>query len=91
MTERAKAGIGITFNDAWLIGGVRTPFVDYNGALAHVSLIIESQACQVKEGQALALPGCLLNYWQPPLSNSYKRSRASRLPRLAAARSKTFA
>src|SRR5262252_4733635 len=29
----------ITFNDAWLIAGVRTPFVDYNGALAHVSPI----------------------------------------------------
>ena len=39
MTERAKARIGITFNDAWLIAGVRTPFVDYNGALAHVSPI----------------------------------------------------
>ena len=39
MTERAKPRIGITFNDAWLIGGVRTPFVDYNGALAHVSPI----------------------------------------------------
>jgi acetyl-CoA C-acetyltransferase len=39
LTERAKARIGITFNDAWLIAGVRTPFVDYNGALAHVSPI----------------------------------------------------
>ena len=39
MTKRAKARIGITFNDAWLIAGVRTPFVDYNGALAHVSPI----------------------------------------------------
>src|SRR5262249_27851041 len=39
LTKRAKAGIGITFDDAWLIGGVRTPFVDYNGALAQVSPI----------------------------------------------------
>jgi hypothetical protein len=39
LTERAKARIGITFNDAWLIAGLRTPFVDYNGALAHVSPI----------------------------------------------------
>ena len=34
MTEKAKARIGITFNDAWLIAGVRTPFVDDKGALA---------------------------------------------------------
>src|SRR5262245_7782320 len=33
------AGVRITFEDAWLIAGVRTPFVDYNGALAHVSPI----------------------------------------------------
>src|SRR5262245_29666536 len=30
---------GITFDDAWLIAGVRTPFVDYNGALAQASPI----------------------------------------------------
>jgi len=30
---------GITFDDAWLLGGVRTPFVDYNGALAQASPI----------------------------------------------------
>jgi len=33
------AGVGITFDDAWLIAGVRTPFVDYNGALAQTSPI----------------------------------------------------
>jgi acetyl-CoA C-acetyltransferase len=33
------AAVGITFDDAFLIAGVRTPFVDYNGALAHVSPI----------------------------------------------------
>ena len=27
-------GIGARFTDAWLIDGVRTPFADYNGALA---------------------------------------------------------
>jgi len=32
-------GIGTTFSDAWLLDGVRTPFVDYNGALATVSPI----------------------------------------------------
>jgi len=32
-------GIGTTFNDAWLLDGVRTPFADYNGALASVSPI----------------------------------------------------
>jgi acetyl-CoA C-acetyltransferase len=31
------AGVGITFDDAWLIAGIRTPFVDYNGALAQTS------------------------------------------------------
>ena len=33
----AKTGIAATYSDAWLIDGVRTPFVDYNGALAQVS------------------------------------------------------
>jgi len=33
----AKNGIAATYSDAWLIDGVRTPFVDYNGALAQVS------------------------------------------------------
>jgi acetyl-CoA C-acetyltransferase len=33
------SGLGITFADAWLLDGVRTPFVDYNGALAQVSPI----------------------------------------------------
>jgi len=32
-------GIGTTFTDAWLVEGVRTPFVDYNGPLAQVSPI----------------------------------------------------
>jgi acetyl-CoA C-acetyltransferase len=32
-------GIGSTFNDAVLLDGVRTPFADYNGALATVSPI----------------------------------------------------
>ncbi|MGN6569828.1 MAG: thiolase family protein [Pseudolabrys sp.] len=35
----AKSGIAATYSDAWLIDGVRTPFVDYNGALAQVSPI----------------------------------------------------
>jgi len=39
LTERPKARIGITFSDAWLIAGVRTPFVDYNGGLAQISPI----------------------------------------------------
>jgi len=33
------AGLGATFEDAWLIDGVRTPFADYNGPLAQVSPI----------------------------------------------------
>lgn len=32
-------GIGAAFSDAWLLDGIRTPFVDYNGALATVSPI----------------------------------------------------
>jgi acetyl-CoA C-acetyltransferase len=31
--------LGANFDDAWLIDGVRTPFADYNGALAQVSPI----------------------------------------------------
>jgi acetyl-CoA C-acetyltransferase len=31
------SGVGATFTDAWIIDGVRTPFADYNGALANVS------------------------------------------------------
>jgi acetyl-CoA C-acetyltransferase len=34
-----KTGISATYSDAWLIDGVRTPFVDYNGPLAQVSPI----------------------------------------------------
>ena len=30
-------GLAISFADAWLLDGVRTPFADYNGALANVS------------------------------------------------------
>jgi acetyl-CoA C-acetyltransferase len=33
------SGLGASFSDAWLIDGVRTPFVDYNGALSAVSPI----------------------------------------------------
>jgi acetyl-CoA C-acetyltransferase len=33
------AGLGATFEDAWLIDGVRTPFTDYKGPLAQVSPI----------------------------------------------------
>ncbi len=35
----AKNGIGATYQDAWLIDGMRTPFADYNGALGSVSPI----------------------------------------------------
>ena len=38
MTNAGK-GLGSVFEDAWLIGGVRTPFADYNGPLAGVSPI----------------------------------------------------
>ena len=38
MTEKIP-GIGATYEDAWLIDGVRTPFTDYNGPLASVSPI----------------------------------------------------
>ena len=33
------SGLAATFSDAWLVDGVRTPFADYNGALASVSPI----------------------------------------------------
>jgi acetyl-CoA C-acetyltransferase len=33
------AGIGATFDDSYLLDGIRTPFVDYNGALGSVSPI----------------------------------------------------
>jgi len=32
-------GVGATFEDTWLIDGVRTPFADYNGPLAQISPI----------------------------------------------------
>ena len=32
-------GLRLTFDDAWLLGGARTPFVDYRGALAAISPI----------------------------------------------------
>jgi acetyl-CoA C-acetyltransferase len=35
----AEQGLRATFDDAWLIDGVRTPFVDYRGAFASISPI----------------------------------------------------
>jgi acetyl-CoA C-acetyltransferase len=35
----AKNGVGATYTDAHIVDGVRTPFADYNGALANVSPI----------------------------------------------------
>ena len=35
----ARNGVGATYDDAWLIDGVRTPFADYNGVLGQVSPI----------------------------------------------------
>jgi acetyl-CoA C-acetyltransferase len=35
----AKTGIGTTYEDAWVIDGMRTPFADYGGALGTVSPI----------------------------------------------------
>lgn len=32
-------GLRLTFDDAWLLGGARTPFVDYRGALSEISPI----------------------------------------------------
>lgn len=32
-------GLRLTFDDAWLLGGARTPFVDYRGSLGEVSPI----------------------------------------------------
>ena len=34
-----QTGLGATYEDAWLLDDVRTPFADYNGALARVSPI----------------------------------------------------
>jgi len=39
MTMTGKRALGANFADAWLLDGVRTPFADYNGALAQVSPI----------------------------------------------------
>ncbi len=36
MTSKA-AGLSASWSDVWLLDGVRTPFADYNGALAQVS------------------------------------------------------
>ena len=33
----SKAGLTANWSDVWLLAGVRTPFADYNGALASVS------------------------------------------------------
>jgi len=33
----SKSGLTATWSDVWLLAGVRTPFADYNGALAAVS------------------------------------------------------
>ncbi|MBX3573899.1 MAG: thiolase family protein [Mesorhizobium sp.] len=39
MTATAERGLRYRFDDAWLIEGVRTPFVDYTGAFADISPI----------------------------------------------------
>ncbi|MDO8876545.1 MAG: thiolase family protein [Pseudolabrys sp.] len=39
MTAATHGGLAATFSNAYLIDGMRTPFVDYNGALASVSPI----------------------------------------------------
>jgi acetyl-CoA C-acetyltransferase len=39
VTTAKQNGLAATFSDAWLIDGARTPFADYNGALASVSPI----------------------------------------------------
>ncbi len=39
MTATAERGLRYRFEDAWLIDGVRTPFVDYTGAFADISPI----------------------------------------------------
>lgn len=37
MTDKNSGGLFIAYEDVWLLDGVRTPFVDYNGALGLVS------------------------------------------------------
>src|SRR5215831_18678659 len=37
MVMSKTAGLGASWSDVWLLDGVRTPFADYNGALAQVS------------------------------------------------------
>src|ERR1700720_1383766 len=37
MTAKDKGGLFMVYDDVWLLDGVRTPFVDYNGALGLVS------------------------------------------------------
>jgi len=37
MTAKDKNGLFIGYDDIWLLDGVRTPFVDYNGPLGLVS------------------------------------------------------
>jgi acetyl-CoA C-acetyltransferase len=39
VTTDKSGGLGATYEDAWLIDGVRTPFADYNGPLAAISPI----------------------------------------------------
>jgi acetyl-CoA C-acetyltransferase len=39
MTAKNNGGLFIAYDDVWLLDGVRTPFVDYNGALGLVSPI----------------------------------------------------
>lgn len=39
MTTEIRPGLRYRFEDAWLVDGVRTPFVDYTGAFAEVSPI----------------------------------------------------
>jgi acetyl-CoA C-acetyltransferase len=53
-----QSGLAATFADAWLLDGARTPFADYNGALASVSPIdLGIKAARAAFAKSGAAPG----------------------------------
>ena len=65
MSEKTP-GIGATFTDAWLVEGVRTPFVDYNGALATVQASTNYNPQFGFHVQVSGTSGATASVWEMP-------------------------
>lgn len=64
-----RKGFVSHFNDVWLLGGMRTPLVDYCGALGHISptdLGIKAARAVLARSGVPAARLLWVTRWQPP-------------------------